>query len=286
MTDQNPHRVTVEHIGQVARVTLDRPDKRNAMDTAMLDALTAALTQLDMDRDTSVILIRGNGPSFCSGYDISTTGDSERAQRRASGDVLADWQAMKAHAGRWLALWNMATPTIAQVQGYCLAGGAELALMCDLVIVADDALIGHPVVRDLGVPPVVIYPYLIGMRRAKEMMLTGNCITGIEAVEIGLVNRSVPAADLERAALDWATTVAEVPKPLLAFNKHATNMAFAAMGIEPVLRHGATLDALAHNAPEVKAAVEELTNARSVGRLRSSAVRGAQPDPQPTNASA
>ncbi len=273
MTTTDQGAVTVETLGRIARVTLDRPAKRNALSRRMLDELSSALAELDTDPGTSVVVIRGRGPSFSSGYDISPGGDPERTRRRAEGDVLGDWQAMRSHTSRWLALWNMATPTIAQVHGYCLGGGAELALMCDLVIAADDAQIGHPVVRDLGVPPAIIYPYLVGMRRAKDMMLTGKLVTGAEAAQIGLINRSVPVSELEAATLAYAAEFADVPKSLLAFNKHATNAAFNAMGIEGVLRNGATMDALAHTTNEVKAVIDALSNTDSIGRSRSKTLR-------------
>jgi enoyl-CoA hydratase len=267
--------LVVERFERVARLTLNRPAKRNALNPDLLDEFSARLAELDRDAGVSVIVVRGNGPAFCSGYDISADGDPERAYRRANGDVLGDWRAMRSHTRRWLDLWHLSTPTIAQVHGYCLAGGAELALNCDLVFAAHDATIGHPVVRDLGVPTANVYPYLIGLRRAKELMLTGATVSGQEAAELGLINRSLPAAELEHYVLAFATRMAEIPKVLLALNKQVTNDAFSALGYEQGLSNGANFDALAHASDEVRRA---LAPTASVGRARARTLRAARND--------
>ena len=246
--------VLVEQMDRVARVTLNRPDKRNALNADLLAEFSNRMRELDRQDEVSVIVVRGAGPSFCSGYDISAHGDPQRAERRASGDVMADWLAMKKHSQRWLDLWHLTTPTIAQVHGHCIAGGAELALMCDLVVATDDARIGHPVVRNLGVPATNAYPYLVGLRRAKELVLTGDLLTGTEAAAIGLINRAVAPDDLESVVLELAARIARTPKVLLAMNKQTVNDAYRVMGFDVGVQLGAQMDALAHATPEVKAA--------------------------------
>ena len=268
--------VEVEREDRRAWVTLNRPEKRNALNTTLLSELSLATAELDADPDVSVIVIRGAGPSFCAGFDISASGNPEREARRARNDVMADWRALRSHQRRWLELWHLPTPTIAQVHGYCLAGGSELALNCDLVFAADDAVFGHPVVRDLGVPTANVYPYLVGLRRAKELALTGATLSGVEAAEMGLINRSMPAAELDAYVRGFATRVAEVPKVLLSFNKLAVNSAFSAMGYESGLATGMTLDALAHTTNEVRHVQETMASAASVGRSRAGVLRSAQ----------
>jgi enoyl-CoA hydratase len=267
MTDKH-ELIEIEQIDQVARLTLNRPHKRNALNPALLDAFDAITDRLDRDPSVSVIVIRGAGPSFCAGYDISSDGDPQRAYRRAEGDILADWRAMREHANRWKRLWSLPTPTVSQIQGYCLGGGAELALSCDLVFAAEDATIGHPVVRDLGVPTANVYPYLIGLRRTKELMLTGATLTGSEAEQAGLINRAIPLPELDDYVLDYAQKMARTPKPLLVFNKQATNDAFSAMGYERALESGADFDALAHLTHEVRDALRRIAESKSVGDAR------------------
>jgi enoyl-CoA hydratase len=243
--------VLLEKTDRVATVTLNRPDKRNAMNEALLEGLSGCLQELDGSDDVSVIILRGAGRAFCAGYDIEPSNDGARSGYLKSGDVVGDRWRLRRNAKRMLELWDLRTPVIAQVHGYALAGGSELALMCDLVVAADDAKIGFPAVRGLGVPPLSIYASVIGIRWAKQLLLTGDSVTGAEAARIGMINTSVPAEDLAGATHALASRVAKIPKDLLALNKASVNTAYEVLGFRAAALLGADFDALSHRTPAV-----------------------------------
>ncbi len=141
-------------------------------------------------------------------------------------------------------MWDMATPVIAQIHGYCLAGGSELATACDLVYVAEDAQIGYPPVRSMSTPDCAYHPWLIGMRRAMEMMLTGDSITGIEAAQYGVATRAFPADRLEQEVLNVARRVAKIPPDLQALNKRVVHRAMEIMGARAAIRSATEIQAL------------------------------------------
>ena len=243
--------VLLQKADRVATVTLNRPDRLNAMNEDLLSALSGCLQELEGSDDVSVIILRGAGRAFCAGYDIAPDNDGARSGYLKSGDVVGDRWRLRKNAKRMLELWDLRTPVIAQVHGYALAGGSELALMCDLVIAADDAKIGFPAVRGLGVPPLGIYASLLGIRRAKQLLLTGDSVTGIEAARIGMINASVPAENLADAAHALASRVAKIPKDLLALNKASLNTALEVSGFRAAALLGADFDALSHRTPAV-----------------------------------
>ena len=180
----------------VRRFTLNRPDKRNALNDDIRGALFDALRQGDRDRSVSVMIIRGAGSCFCAGYDLgSPNSDVERAISRADG-----WWSRHV-VNNWFEMWDMSTPIIGQVHGYCLAGGTELATACDLVYVADDAKIGYPPVRLMSPPDMQWQTWMMGLRRGMEALLTGDSMSGTEAVAAGFANRAYPEADLDTAVL-------------------------------------------------------------------------------------
>jgi enoyl-CoA hydratase len=224
---------------RIRRLTLNRPEKRNPLSNELRRQLFDALRAGDADPDTSVMVVRGAGPCFSAGYDLA-----ERPQpvERHSSQVDG-WWARHVVAG-WFELWDMATPLIAQVHGYCLAGGSELAAACDLVFVAEDAQIGYPPVRLMSPPDLAWQPWLLGMRRAMEALLTGDAMSGIEAVEAGFANRAFAAERLDDEVLAIAQRVAKVPPDLLALNKRTVHRAMEAMGIRDGLRATTELQAL------------------------------------------
>ena len=198
---------------RVRRLTLNRPEKRNALNDTLRQALFDALRAADDDREVSAVIIRGAGPCFSAGYDLGERNTPvERHTATTDG-----WWARHVVAG-WFELWDMATPLIAQVHGWCLAGGSELATGCDLVYVADDARIGYPAVRSMSTPDLVWQPWLLGFRRGMEALLTGDAMTGTEAAEGGFATRSYPAASLEDEVLAVAARLVEVPFDLLTLN--------------------------------------------------------------------
>ncbi len=238
--------VLLEKSDRVATVTLNRPDKLNAMNEALLEALSSRLEELDSCDDVSAIVIRGAGRSFCAGYDIAPDNDGSRSGYLKSGDVVGDRWRLRRNAKRILELWDLRTPVIAQVHGHCLAGGSQLALMCDLVVAADDAQIGFPAVRGLGVPPLNVYPFFVGLRKAKQLLLTGDSVTGVEAARIGMVNASVPVEELADTTRALALRVAKIPKDLLALNKASVNAVYEVLGFRAAALQGADFDALSH----------------------------------------
>ena len=211
---------------RVRRLTLNRPAKRNALDDDLRGTLFDALRAADRDRQISVVIIRGAGPAFCAGYDL---GSPNHGVERSIAKVDGWWS--RHVVNNWFEMWDMATPIVAQVHGYCLAGGTELATACDLVYVADDAAIGYPPVRLMSPPDMQWQTWLMGLRQGMEALLTGDAMTGIEAVQRGFANRSFPAAELDGEVLAIAERIAKVPLDLLALNKRSAHRAMEAMGI-------------------------------------------------------
>ncbi|WP_197747384.1 enoyl-CoA hydratase-related protein [Mycobacterium florentinum] len=224
---------------RVRRLTLNRPDKRNALNDELRGALFDALRAADVDDQVSVVVVRGAGHCFSAGYDLSQRlNPVERSAATTDG-----WWARHV-VNNWLEMWDMATPLIAQVHGWCLAGGSELATACDLVYVADDAKIGYPPVRSMSTPDMAWQPWMLGMRRGMEALLTGNAISGTEAATLGFATRSFAPEELENSVLEIANQVAQVPADLLALNKRVCHRAMEAAGIREGLRATAELNAL------------------------------------------
>jgi enoyl-CoA hydratase len=241
-----------EQLGDhVARLTLNRPEKLNAMSPQLLAEFDRALDAFEVDRDASVLIIRGAGRAFCAGFDITP---QREGQGLGEFSVTTDRLGLKKIIERWQRLWSLPKPTIAQVQGYCLAGGTELVGHCDIVFAADDAQFGHPAGRALGVIPTLsLWPYLIGMRKSKELFFTGDLITAPDALQWGLVNRVVPRDQLDDETLAFAKRVAMVPLDLLTLHKAAVNRFFEIMGLRAAEQSAADLDVIAHQTPAVKA---------------------------------
>src|SRR5262252_7894224 len=179
---------------RVLRITLNRPEKRNALNNRLRGEIFEALEAADRDSEISISIIRGAGPCFSAGYDLSANNSLDQPYHSAAGP--GQWSRHVVEG--WFSIWDLAKPVIAQVHGYCLAGGTELATACDVVYVADDAQIGYPPVRLMSPPDMQYHPWLVGMRRAMELMLTGDPMSGAEAARIGFATRSFPLA--ERAA--------------------------------------------------------------------------------------
>jgi enoyl-CoA hydratase len=220
------------------RVTLNRPEKRNALSRALQQQLLAALAAGDEDPEVRVQVIRGAGPCFSAGYDLGS-GAEYTASARTPGDGHGPRRVTEA----WMSIWDLAKPVIAQVHGFCLAGGSELATGCDLIFVAADAQIGYPAVR-FGVPDMQFHAWFLGMRRAMEMMVTGSAITGEEAVELGWANRAVPADQLDEVVLETAARIAAIPADIVQINKRAVHRGMEVMGLRAALRAGTETSAL------------------------------------------
>ena len=225
---------------RVRRLTLNRPAKRNALSHALRTALFEEIRAADADPDVRVIVIRGAGPCFSAGYDLAQDPSETPPWPITAAD--GGW-ARHVLAG-WFEMMDLATPLIAQVHGFCLAGGTELAAACDLVYVARDAQIGYPPVRTMSSPDMAWHTWLIGMRRAMEAMLTGDSMSGDDAVAAGYANRAFDAAELDERVLEVAERVAEVAPELQALNKRVVHRAMEAMGMRDGLRATADINAL------------------------------------------
>lgn len=235
----------------VRRITLNRPEKRNAINNGLRAELFAALEAADQDDGVHVSIIRGSGPCFSAGYDLKATAE-ERPYYTAGGDGA--WSRHVTEG--WTRIWDLAKPVIAQVHGYAMAGGTELVAACDLVYVAHDASFSYPVVRVISPPDFQYHPWLVGMRNAMELILTGDAITGDDAVRMGLANRAFPAEELDDRVLAIAQRIGGVPAELLQINKRSVHRAMEIMGIRTGLRAGSELQGLAAQLPAVRALLE------------------------------
>ena len=222
------------------RLTLNRPEKRNALNHPLRGRAVRCAPQGDLDPEVRVKIIRGAGTCFSAGYDLGGGNDGPRAaplHLRRRGP----WPRHVTET--WMGIWDLAKPVIAQVHGYCLAGGSELATGCDLVYMAEDAQMGYPAVR-FGVPDMHFHAWLLGMRAAMEMMVTGDSISGDEAVRLGWANRAFPAADLDDEVFAVAKRIALIPTDIVQLNKRTVHRRWTRMGMRAAIRPGTELCAL------------------------------------------
>ena len=240
----------------IRRISLNRPDKRNALCNPLREELFNSLEEADADSEVKVIVLSGAGSCFCAGYDLSYNNKEDMPYHSSKNDGF--WPRHVVEGA--FKIWDLATPVIAQVHGYCLAGGTELAASCDLVYVANDAKIGYPVVRSMSPPDNQIFPWLMGMRHAMEMMLTGESIDGETAVKQGFANRSFDVDSLEAEVLKVAEKVAKVPSDLQAINKRAVHRQMEAMGMRTGIRSGTEMQALAMHSKSTQEHLKELSS--------------------------
>jgi enoyl-CoA hydratase len=249
---------------RVARITLNRPDKRNALTPPMIRSLHDALIEADARTDINVIVLQGAGRDFCAGYDLTGVyaGLKSEADKAAQGSAPTDEPAVEYRSSTgtfdndcWsleftqrqtMALFDLHKPVIAKVQGNCVAGGTDLALMCDMVVAADDAKIGFPAARANGTPPNHMWVYHVGPQWAKRLLMTGDTLSGRDAARIGLVLDSVPAAGLDHAVDELARRVSHVDSELLSAHKRIVNLALELAGARTLQRLSAESDARAH----------------------------------------
>ncbi len=238
--------------GRVGRITLNRPEKMNALSQELYFELNEALHDYEADDSVRVIIIKGAGRTFSAGYDLTPArgGADGVVRRHKAVDEKGRRLMMGIRTGMQqitdiqMYFWNMAKVTITQVHGYALAGGCELAMMADLVTAAEDAQFGHPGIRGLGVARNgVIWPLVIGMRKAKELYYTGASISGTEAERIGMINYAFPAAELEERTNAWADVLANLSADHLAILKLNMNRFYENMGIYSSVRSSTDLDA-------------------------------------------
>jgi enoyl-CoA hydratase/carnithine racemase len=219
----------------VGIITLNRPDKLNAINHELQHALTEAFGRADTDPATSVVLLRAEGRSFCAGYDIGASG-------AGANDWRSDPTKAQAHLQPQLEFemlpWQMQKPVIASVQGHVLGGGCELVMLCDLTIAADNATFGEPEVRFSSVGPAIVMPMIIGYKKARELLYFGDQIDARTALELGMVNRIVPLAELRAASVAYAKRLSLISPEALYATKRAVNRVADAAGFRSALYSG------------------------------------------------
>ncbi|WP_416979579.1 crotonase/enoyl-CoA hydratase family protein [Streptomyces sp. T028] len=238
-----------------AYLTLNRPDRLNAIDARMPGELAAAVRRAGTDPEVHVIVLQGAGRSFCSGYDLKVyaeagQGTQTPGQSDGAWDPIQDFAQMKQFTDDYFSLWRSLKPTIAKVQGHAVAGGSDIALSCDIVIMAEDARIGYMPSRVWGCPTTAMWVYRLGAERAKRMLLTGDTIDGRTAAEWGLVLEAVPADDLDAQVEALADRMAGVPVNQLAMQKLMINQAYDNMGLHGTQILATLFDGITRHSPE------------------------------------
>ncbi|MBI4639066.1 MAG: crotonase/enoyl-CoA hydratase family protein [Candidatus Tectomicrobia bacterium] len=242
--------IMYEKLERVARITMNRPEKLNALSVPLQDEIVDAAKDAEADPDIHVVVIRGAGRAFSAGYDITPT--PEGLQYRQRRTIREDISRMEETVARWAKIWNLHIPVIAQVHGYCVAGGTDLALHCDMITVADDAQIGFPPVRAMGTPPTHMWIYSVGPQWAKRILLTGDFIDGKTAEKIGFAIQAVPAEELDETTMRLAKRVAHIGTDLLTANKTIVNKALELMGRSMMQQIALETDAISHLSPEAQ----------------------------------
>ena len=239
---------------RVARLLLNRPERLNAIDDAMPREIRAAVEWANADPDVHVIVVEGAGKGFCGGYDLAQFGsgriDHPCQQEREPWDPMEDYAFMKRNTDDFMALWRSPKPTIAKVHGHAVAGGSDIALCCDLLVMADDARIGYMPTRVWGCPTTAMWTYRLGPTRAKQLMFTGDMIDGRTAAEWGLANVAVPAGELEAETMKLANRISGVPRSQLAMHKLVVNQVLLAMGLEQSQQLATVFDGITRHNPE------------------------------------
>lgn len=250
-----PEEILFEVSERVARITLNKPDKRNALSPRTLQELHDALLEADDRLDVNVVILQGAGKDFCAGYDLGGVYAGRKAEgeareapsyRSSSGSYDDDAWFMERQQALTTVIFDLHKPVIARVQGNCLAGGTDLALMCDFVICSDEAKIGFPAARANGSPPNHMWIYHCGPQWAKRILMTGDSIRGRDAVTIGLALESAPADQLDAAVDELARRLSFVDNELLSAHKRIVNLALEGMGARTIQRLAAENDARAH----------------------------------------
>jgi enoyl-CoA hydratase len=239
--------------GRVARLTLNRPEALNAINDELPEELRAAVERANADPEVHVILLSGAGKAFCSGYDLRRYAETPRPVRGSQDmpwDPMVDYQLMSRNTACFMSLWRSLKPTVAKVHGYAVAGGSDIALCCDLVIMAEDAKIGYPPARVWGSPTTAMWVYRVGAERAKRMLLTGDLIDGREAKAMGLVMDAVPASELDARAEALVLRMAAVPANQLMMQKLMVNQAYENMGMSSTQLLATLFDGIARHTPE------------------------------------
>jgi enoyl-CoA hydratase len=239
---------------RVARLRLNRPERLNAINDETPGEIRAAVEWAQANDEVHVIVVEGAGKGFCGGYDLTlfaeSAGEHPAKQEADPWDPMVDYAYMKRCTEDFMSLWRCSKPTIAKVHGHAVAGGSDIALSCDLLVMADDARIGYMPTRVWGCPTTAMWTYRLGAARAKQMMFTGDTIDGRTAAAWGLANEAVPADGLDEATLQLANRIAGVPRGHLAMHKMVVNQVMLTMGLEQTQMLATVFDGITRHGPE------------------------------------
>lgn len=241
--EPSEHVLLTEDVGPVRRLTMNRPKALNALSGELIDALAAAFADAAVDERVRVVIVRGAGRAFCSGYDLA-----EDAQA-GTKDSAGWYRELQASADRMLEIFDHPKPIIAQVHSYCLAGGCDLMMICDLCVCSDDARFGEPEIRFGSGVVTMVMPWILGVRKSKELLFTGeDRISADEALRIGLVNRVVERDRLDSATLDLANDIARNDPFAISMEKQAINRVWEVAGFREAIASNVQLDVLIETA--------------------------------------
>ena len=256
-------KVLYERDGRIGRIILNRPEVLNAIDDDLPTELSEAVARADADPNIHVMVLSGAGKAFCSGYDLAhyaSTDGPNKVVQDMPWDPMQDFQFMWRNTQAFMSLFRAMKPVICKVHGFAVAGGSDIALCADMIVMGDDAKIGYMPTRVWGCPTTPMWVHRLGPEKAKRMMFTGDKINGIEAAEIGLVLKSVPDHQLDAEVEALASRIASVPINQLAMQKMVINSAVEEK-INQTQRLATLLDGMTRHSPEglnFKARVEEV----------------------------
>ncbi len=257
--------IIYEKRGAVAYVTLNRPDKLNALSQELQLEMREALEEAGwQDDDIRVIVLKAAGRAFSAGFDITAGRNANAVERR---DVFLKGKTFSASAW-WDVFWNNPKPIIAQIHGFCIAGGLATATFCDLRICSEDAKFGAPEIRTGGPYIPAVWPWVVGMSKARELLYTGNLIDAAEAQRLNLVNKVVPVEKLDEAVEKEAQTIAKLPAATVEYNKKLINMSYELMGVRQVVERSMELEAIALASAESSPEIEKFDEIREKDGLK------------------
>jgi enoyl-CoA hydratase len=265
--------IAYEVTGRVARITLDRPERGNGITRGLVSELSACVERADLDPAVHVLLLSGNGPGFCGGYDLVESAEGMGASSAedvsspagspldpavvagnhdpaGTWDPMLDYAMMSRNVRGFMSLFDCGKPVVCRVHGFCVAGGTDMALCSDLLVIAEDAKIGYPPARVWGSPTTALWAHRVGAQRAKRLLLTGDSLSGIEAVEWGLALEAHPASELEACTETLVERIARVPINQLVMMKLLVNQTLHAQGLHATQLLGTVFDGIARHTAE------------------------------------
>jgi enoyl-CoA hydratase len=228
-----------EDVGPVRRLTMNRPKSLNALSGELISAMSDAFASAGKDDDVRVVILRGEGRAFCAGYDLNEDAEAD------SQDVAGWYEELRESAAHMLEIFDLPKPVIAQVHSYCLAGGCDLMMICDLCVCSDDAFFGEPEIRFGSGVVTMVMPWLLGARKSKELLYTGeDRISAQQALDMGLVNRVVPRDELDGATIELANEVAKNDPVAIAMTKKSINRMWELSGFREAIASNVEIDAI------------------------------------------